>query len=316
MVLAAAALAGGACSAGAPSPAPGTAATTVRLTTGIPGASFHPLGAGLAVGYERALAPMRVEVQESPGSVRNVQALQRGSADIGFAFADVTYVAYVGQLLADPTPHDRLRGVAVLQLTPLHVLVRKGLRVKDIRDLWGKRIGSGPPGSGTAFTSGILMQAFGVGAGDVAAEPLPFNEASQRLVDGTLDAAFVSAGYPSEAVDIATRAGAQMLTVQGPTISALRTAYPFLRLTFIPAHTYPGHSEPVATVGVDSLLLCRADLDEELVYQLTKALFDMLPELSTDLSSLQLMDIDRAPATPIPLHRGAARYYRERELRR
>jgi TRAP transporter TAXI family solute receptor len=314
--LAAASLALAGCGADTAGPAPAAPAVTVRLTSGIPGASFHPLGESLADGYERALAPMRVEVQESPGSVRNVQSMQRGSADVGFAFADVTYVAYVGQLAEDPTPYEHLRGVAVLQLTPLHVLVRPGLRVRDIGDLRGRRVGIGPPGSGTAFTSGILMRAFGVGTGDVAAETLPFNDASRRLVAGTLDAAFVSAGYPSEAVEIATRAGARMLTVQGPTVSALRTAYPFLRLTFIPADTYPGHGTAVATIGVDSLLLCRDDLDEELVYQLTRAFFDMLPELSTDLSSLQLMDVDRASATPIPLHRGAARYYRERELRR
>jgi uncharacterized protein len=72
----------------------------------------------------------------------------------------------------------------------------------------------------------------------------------------------------------------------------------------------------VPTVGVDSLLLCRADLSEDLVYRLTAAFFDVLPTLSTELESLQLMDVARASATPIPLHRGAARYYRERELTR
>jgi TRAP transporter TAXI family solute receptor len=296
-------------------PAP-TLPVTVRLTSGIPGATFHPLGERLAHGYGRVLPAITVQTQESPGSVRNVRALQGGTADLGFAFADVTYVAFVGQLAEDPRPFDRLRGLAVLQLTPLHLLARPGLDVRTIRDLRGRRVGTGPPGSGTALTSDILMRGSGLAPAAITAEALPFNDAARRLVAGTLDAAFVSAGYPSESVQIATRAGARIVAVEGDDVTRLRAEYPFLRLTFVPGGTYPGHPLPVPTVGVDSLLLCRADLDEELVYRLTAAFFEVLPTLSTELESLQLMDVARASATPIPLHRGAARYYRERELTR
>lgn len=290
--------------------------TPVRLTSGLPGASFHPLGAGLAEGYTRVLPSVAIEVQESPGSVRNVQALQRGTADIGFAFADVTYVAYVGRLSDEPRPFDQLRGIAVMQLTPLHLLVRPGLAVRTIGGLRGLRVGTGPPGSGTELTAGILMRAFGIPPNEVKAETLPFNEASRRLVAATLDAAFVSAGYPSQSVEIATRAGATLVAVVGPNISRLRSEYPFLRLTFVPGGTYPGHPGSVPTIGVDSLLICRAGLDEDLVYDLTKAFFEVLPALSSEVESLKLMNIGRASTTPIPLHRGAARYYRERELTR
>lgn len=305
----------GACGVPA-APAPAPVPPPVRLTSGIPGATFHPLGERLAAGYRRVLPALVVEVQESPGSVRNVRALQGGTADLGFAFADVTYVAFVGRLAEEPRPFDQLRGVAVLQLTPLHLIARAGLEVRSIADLRGKRVGTGPPGSGTALTSDILMRGYGVGPDQVAVEALPFNDAARRLVAGTLDAAFVSAGDPSESVQIATRAGARMVGIDGDPVTRLRTEYPFLRLTFVPGGTYPGHPNPVPTVGVDSLLLCRADLDEDLVYRLTAAFFDVLPTLSTELESLQLMDVARASATPIPLHRGAARYYRERELTR
>ena len=315
VVLIAAALATIGCGT-APAAAPRAERQTVTLTSGIPGATFHPMGERLAAGYRRVLPAITVNVQESPGSVRNVRSLQGGAADLGFAFADVTYVAFVGRLSEDPRPFDKLRGVAVLQLTPLHLLARPGLEVRSIRDLRGRRVGTGPPGSGTALTSDILLRGFGVPPTAISAEALPFNDAARRLVDGTLDAAFVSAGYPSESVQIATRAGATLVPVEGDEVTRLRTEYPFLRLTFVPGATYPGHPVPVPTVGVDSLLLCRADLDEDLVYRLTSAFFDVLPTLSTELESLQLMDVARASATPIPLHRGAARYYRERELTR
>jgi TRAP transporter TAXI family solute receptor len=262
------------------------------------------------------LPSITVEVQESPGSVRNLHALHGGTADIGFAFADVAYMAYVGRLAEDPTPFDRLRGIAVLQVTPLHVLVRSGLTVTSIRDLRGHRVGMGPPGSGTALTSELLMRAFGIQSHEIRAETLSSNEAAVRLAAGTLDAAFVNADYPSASVEMATGAGARLLAVDGPDVARLRSDYPFLRFTFIPGATYPSQGFAIPTIGFDSLLICRADLDEELVYRLTKAFFELLPLLSTERVSLQHMDANRAPATPVPLHRGAARYYRERELTR
>jgi TRAP transporter TAXI family solute receptor len=289
--------------------------TRVRLTSGLPGAGFYPLGAGLAQGYT-GLTDVQVDVYESPGSVRNVQALQRGDADVGLAFADVAYMAYVGRLAEEPVPFDRLRGIAVLQLTPLHLLVRPGAGITRIEDLRGRRVGTGPPGSGTALTSQLLMRAFGILPEQTAAETLPFNEAAERLVAGTLDAAFVNGDYPAASVTLAARAGATLLAVEGQNVSRLRQEYPFLRLTFIPGGTYPAHDEHVPTIGVDTLLVCRAELEERIVYQLTKALFEVLPQLSTERTALRSMDVGRAPATPIPLHRGAARYYRERELTR
>jgi TRAP transporter TAXI family solute receptor len=225
-------------------------------------------------------------------------------------------MAYVGQLAEDSTRLDRLRGIAVLQLTPVQVVVRSDSGIKAIQHLRGRRVATGPPGSGTALTSELLMRAFGIQPHQVEIETLPFNEATRRLVAGTLDATFVSAGYPSEAVELAARAGARLLAVDGAGVMRLRNEYPFLRFTFVPGGTYPGHRDAIPTIGVDTLLLCRSDLNEDLVYELTKAFFEVLPQLSTERTSLQLMDVDRASATPIPLHRGAARYYRERELTR
>lgn len=290
--------------------------THVRLTSGIPGAGFHPLGAALQDGYARALPSVVVDIQESPGAVRNLQALQNGSADVGFAFADVAYMAYTGRLDEEPRPFDRLRGIAVLQLTPLHLLVRREAPIASVEQLRGHRVALGPLGSGTALTSSIVVRAFGIELTDLVVERLPFNDAAQRLIDGAIDAAFVDAAYPAASVVRATRAGARILPVEGPAVARLRADYPFLRLTFIPGRTYPGHPHQLPTIGIDSLLVCRADLSDELVYTLTKALFEILPTISAERTWLQEMDVAQAPATPIPLHNGARRYYRERELTR
>lgn len=298
------------------SPAREPSTEVVRLTSGMPGAGFHPLGEALARAFAKLAPDITVTVLESPGAVQNVQALQAGDADVGFAFADVTYLAHRGAMEHQRAPFDRLRGIAVLQLTPLHLVGRPGLAIRTIADLKGRRVGMGPPGSGTAITSGIVLDAFDVSAAEMATEYLPFSEAGERLVAGTLDAAFVNAGYRAESVARATRAGGALIPVDGPALSGLRSEYPFLRFTFIPGGTYAHHPTAVRTVGVDTLVVCREGLSDDLVYVLTKALFEALPEVSSEHVSLHRMEMDQAPATPIRLHDGAARYYRERELTR
>jgi TRAP transporter TAXI family solute receptor len=290
--------------------------TIVRLTSGTPGAGFHPLGEGLARAFDRRVRAIRLDVQESPGAVRNLQALQLGTADIGFAFADVAYMAYVGKLAETSQPFDRLRGIAVLQLTPLHLVAREDAGVDSIHDLRGRRVGIGPAGSGTALTSAIVLNTFGIDPDEVAAVPVSFSDVARLLETRALDAAFVNAGYPAESIARATAVGARLLPVDGAAINSLRAEYPFFRETFIPAGTYPGQTTAVRTIGVDNLLLCRADLPESLVYDLTRAFFEILPDLSSERISLRMMDLANAPATPVPLHDGAARYYRELELTR
>jgi TRAP transporter TAXI family solute receptor len=105
------------------------------------------------------------------------------------------------------------------------------------------------------------------------------------------------------------KAGVRLLDIDGPIVEEMRTEYPYLKRTLIPAGTYPNQPEPVRTIGIDIALVCRADLDEDLVYSLLEAFFATRPAMTPP-------NLDRAPATPVPLHPGAARYYRQQELAR
>jgi TRAP transporter TAXI family solute receptor len=285
----------------------------VRVMSGPTGGGFYPLGEGLAAAFGRLLPEVTFEHHPSTGAVSNAELIQAGNADVGFVFADVAYVAYVGRLERKQV-FDRLRGIAVLELTPLHLVVRPG--ITSVRDLRGRRVAVGPPGSGTALTAEIVLRAFDIKLSDIHTEALQFDVAARRLVAGHLDAMFDTAIYPAEAVRMAASAGARLMPLTGSPIDKLRHEYPFFRAAVIPRDAYPGVTGAVHTIGVDSLLVCRRDMDEELVYQLTRRFFDALPMLSSSRNALRLMDLDQAPATPIPLHDGAARYYRERELLR
>lgn len=298
---------------GVPGQAP--ARPVVRLTTGLPGGAFNPLGIALVDAFRRAIPDWRFEIAASGGAIDNIHALQQRDADLGLAFADVSYMAFTGQD-GRRDPFDQLRGVAVLHVTPVHLIVGSSLGVPSIERLKGRRIALGPAGSGTAVTAELLLNAFGLSRADVHGEFMPFLDAAKAVVRGEIDGAFVNAGYPAESVRLATASGAHLLEIAGPAVERLRLAYPFLKVARIPAGTYPLHVRDVHTVSVDAVLLCRADYDEAVVYRLTRGFFDALPALASQLHMLRSMDLDRVAATPIPLHPGAARYYREREIAR
>jgi hypothetical protein len=293
-------------------PEPAPARRVLRFTTGTPGARFHPLGQALAGAYAAALPALDMVVLDSAGSVANVNALQRGEADLGLSYADVAYMAYVGRLGEGQPAFGDLRGITVLELAPVHLVVREGSGITDPSQLRTRRVAVGPTGSGSALTAQIVLRSLGIDATAVSVEALPYNEAAARLAAGTIDAFFVTGSDPVESVSVATRAGARILSLQGAAIDQLRHDYPFFRPTVIRRGTYPGHGQSIPTIGVDNLLVCRRGLDEALAHDLTKQLFAQLPSLLI----LGAMDLEQAPATPIPLHEGAARYYRERELSR
>jgi TRAP transporter TAXI family solute receptor len=287
----------------------------VRLSSGPLGGGFFPLGEQVAGALGALMPDVEIETIASSGAVSNIEAVQRGDADLGFTFADVAYIAFSGQLDDNPVPFDRLRGIAVLQLTPISLVARADAPIKTPADLRGRRVAIGPFGSGTALTANLILHAFGLDPPAVHVETISFQDAATRVLNGTLDAMFDNAISQSDSLKRVTEGGARPVPIEGPPVDRLRRDYPFLKVTVIPREMYPTRDRAVHTIGVDGLLICRRDLDEGLVYELTKQLFRSLQSLSTS-GALGLMDLDQAPATPIPLHDGAARYYRERELSR
>ncbi len=306
--------AAGACACATPAPVP-VPMTRLRLSTGQQGGGFSPLGEQLAIALTGTISGVEVETVQSSGAVSNVEALQAGTADLGLTFSDVAYIAYSGQLTPTSKPFERLRAIAVLQVTPVALVVRAGLSVRGLGDLRGRRVGIGPSGSGTVLTATLILGAYGLDASTVHMETIGFQESATRLLDGSLDAMFDNAINQSDSLRRAIDSGARLVQIEGVAVDNLRREYPFLKLTVISPAMYPGIATAVHTIGIDGVLICRSDLDARLVYQLTKQLFASLEGLS-ERGVLRSMDIDQALATPIPLHDGAARYYRERELSR
>jgi uncharacterized protein len=256
--------------------------------------------------------PDVVIAQTVSGGPAVLEGLRERSVDVGMVMADAAYLAYTGQLERDVAPFEHLRGVAVVGLSVIHLIVGKAVHAKSISDLRNLRVGVGAKRSASAVTVDRLLHAFGLSLGDVRAVSVGSTEAADLLAKGQLDAAFIAIDIdPPEASGlIATKAGRTVIEIEGPPVELLRLQYPFLVKTLIPAETYPNQHSPIRTVGVDVLLACRADLDDDLVYRFMEAYFAVLARTSPTI------DFDRAAAMTIPLHPGAARYYRQRELSR
>jgi hypothetical protein len=264
----------------------------------------------------RAMPGVQVESLNSAAGVTNLLMLQRHEVDAASTYADIAYLASVGQLPDVAGPFGQLRAIAALPIRELQLVVAPRSSIQSIRDLRGRRVSLGPPGTGVAITAGLLLSAFGIGPGDIRAEHLAFDEAVRPVMNGEIDAAFWGGRFPNPNIATVTGRGARILHVVGPEIEHFRVEYPFLRATIIPEGTYPGVDRAVHTVGVDGILVCRADLDERLVYNLTKAFFQAVTVAGRDVRMLRGFNMSRAAATPLPLHPGAARYYREMEMRR
>ncbi|HEY3885106.1 MAG TPA: TAXI family TRAP transporter solute-binding subunit [Vicinamibacterales bacterium] len=288
----------------------------VRLLTALPGGGFRPLAEDLVAVYRRSLPDVSFETAPGLSAEASLESIQQGGADLSFAFADQAYVAFVGRPRVGITPDDRLRAIANLGVIPLQFVVRKGAKISSIRDLRGARVGVGPPGSGNELTVEMLLGAYGLSLSSIKTVHVSLTDGSRGVASGAIDAMFTGAFYPAAGITLAANAGARLLPLSGPPIDQLRRNYPFFKTARLPKTAYPGMNEDIVTIGVDSLLVCRRDLNEQLVYELTRTFFDALPTLSSARTALRFMDVDQAAAASIPLHDGAARYYRERELRR
>ena len=262
------------------------------------------LTATLAKAFSTALPDVDVKfVDRDRGDF--VTAVQQGDVDVTILFADTAYLAFVGQL--GGAPYDRLRGIATLNPNPLYIVVRRGAGIRELKDLQGRRVGVGRAGASTAVSARAVLDTFAL---QVELSNAAVPEALAALSAGELDALFVGGVSAADQVRTAVAANGEVLALSPDTIGRLQRQYPFLRGMVVPRDLSPRSSG--LTIGLDGLLVCRSGLDADIVYGVTKAFFQALPELSAfDTPPLHQMNPEDASATPIPLHEGAARYYRE-----
>ena len=253
--------------------------------------------------------------QSSNGSVANVNAIDAGELESGFVQSDVAYWAYAGTgIFEDQGKVENLRAIANLYPESIHIVARRDAGIATVRDLAGKRVSLDEPGSGTLVDARIILEAFGLSEEDLEASYIKSSPAVSMIGDNQLDAFFIVAGYPTASVvELASGAGADLVPIDGPEVEALLASHQFFAKDLIPAGTYEGIGA-TPTISVGAQWVVGAEVDEELVYGITKALWHENARMLLDDGHAKGHTITLETALDgiaIPLHPGAERYYRE-----
>ncbi|OYV40504.1 MAG: C4-dicarboxylate ABC transporter [Thiomonas sp. 20-64-5] len=289
------------------------AAEYITIVTGGTSGVYYPLGVALSQIYAKAIPSAKSSVQATKGSVENLNLLEAGRAELGFSLGDALSDAWKGEADAGfKAPLKRLRTMAAIYSNYVQIVARADAGIKTLADLKGKSISVGAPKSGTELNARALFNAAGLSYKDFSkVEYLPFGESVELMKNRQLDATLQSAGLGVASLrDLA--ASQKIVVVPVPADIIAKVGDPAYQIGIIPAGTYEGQTEAVPTARIQNFLVTREGLSEERVYQMTKAMFTNLPELAAAHAAAKGISLKDAPLhAPVPLHPGAAKFYRE-----
>jgi TRAP transporter TAXI family solute receptor len=287
-----------------------------RIGTGGTGGTYYPVGGLIA----NAISNDKISLSAvaTNGSVANVNAIVGGSLESGFSQADVATWAYTGTGIYEGKPKvEELRAIANLYPESVHVVVRKGLNLKSLADLKGKRVSLDEPGSGTLVNAKAILAAYGITERDIKPEYLKPQQAAEKLKDGSVDAFFSTVGYPQGAIaELAATTGIELLPISGAESEKLRQQYKFFAKDMIPDGAYKD-VKGVETISVGAQWVTSSKQDNDLLYEITKALWSDKTRQALDTGHAKGKVIRKETALNglgIPLHAGAEKFYKEAGL--
>jgi len=286
-------------------------------TGGVTGV-YYPTGGAICrlVNKSRKEHGIRCAVESTGGSVYNINTIKAGELEFGVAQSDWQYHAFNGtSKFEGDAAFPNIRAVMSVHPEPFTLIVRGDSGISSFEDLAGKRVNVGNPGSGQRATMEVVMAAFGIGMDDLAlATEYKGSEMAKQLCDGNIDAMIYTIGHPAAAIkEATTTCDAQLVSVTGAPIDKLVAENPFYRVATIPGGMYKGTDGDTTTFGVGATFVTSADVPEETVYVVAKAVMENID----DFKGLHPAFANLDPAQMVkdglsaPLHDGAARAYKE-----
>ena len=291
------------------------APTFINILTGGTSGVYYPIGVGISQLYSKGIDGAKTSVQATKASVENLNLLQSGRGELGFALGDSVADGWNGVEEAGfKAPLKKLRAIGGSYPNYIQIVASKESGIKTLADLKGKSISVGAPKSGTELNARAILKAAGLSYEDMGkVEYLPFAESVELIKNRQLDATLQSAGLGVASIrDLASSLPITVVAV--PATVAETLGAPYVVAT-IPAGTYDGQTTDVSTVAVSNFLITHDGVSDEVAYQMTKQLFENLDTLVASHQAASQIDIANAlEGMPIPLHPGAERYYREQGL--
>lgn len=305
----------------------------LRIGTGSTGATYFPVGGLIASAVSHPIGSLSCErggscgtpglivvTQSTQGSVENVAAVATGALETALTQADIAYFAYFGKsIFAGEGELKNLRAIANLFPEKVHIVVRRDSGITTVAGLKGKRVNMGEPGSGTLVGARVILSAYGLSEKEVK----PFNHnvsrASDLLRASEIDAYFMVGGVPINAISVLADDNlVGLLPIEAKVAERIRKEHPFYSPSVIEEDTYR-HVAAVPTLSVGAQWVTRAEMDDEVVYGLTRALWHENSRRILDSGHPQGKHIEFRRALDgvvIPVHPGALRYYEQKGLNR
>jgi len=283
----------------------------INIGTGSVGGTYYPVGSAMSTIWNRELPNMRASVQSTGGTRANIDLLARGEIEVGFTDG-LYYPAFNGLHMFEGNPQPFLRAMVPLYPEPINLVVAEGSGITSIRDLRGRRVVIGPVGSGTEVTARAFLGALGICPdNDIIPQQLSMAEAASALADRVVDAAFMMGAIGMAAVMETTTMGTgRIIPIEDDLVALLNEVLPYYSAFTIPGGLYPGHSYDIPTSATWNILSVHQDVDADLVYAMTRALFENAEELVNVAAVMSYMQKDALHVVEIPLHPGAERFFR------
>lgn len=287
--------------------------TFISIGTGGTGGVYYPYGGGLADIWTKHAPGVKAVAEVTGASVENVKLAHKGETTIGLIMGDVAYQAYHAQGSFKGKPQNIL-AMAAMYPNVLHVVTLKGSGIKNVTDFKGKRISIGAPGSGTAYMAELALTAVNVPLDSFDARRMSFIETANALRDGAIDAGvWVVAAGASSIMDLAFTHDIEIVPFTPEQQKAVTDAHGFYASWDLAGGAYRGVDQPVPTISVWNVIVAQASQPDELVYNLTKVLYQHNPDMQKIHPFAKYTTPENAVTkSPIPLHPGAIKYLKEK----
>jgi TRAP transporter TAXI family solute receptor len=288
--------------------------TFISIGTGGTGGAFYPYGGGLAEIWSNHVPGVKALAEVTAASVENVRLAHKGETVIGEIMGDVAFQAFHGQGKFKSKGPQKILAMAVMYPAILQVVTLKGSSVNSLDQLRKKIVSIGAPGSGTAFMSELVLNALDISLEQIKIRRLSFVENANALKDRTIHVGLWCVAPPTSSImDLSTTHDIKMIPFSPEEQAKVCRAYPFYSAYELPAGLYRTIEKAVATVSVWNVVVCNSDLEIDLVYQLTKVLFEHNEYMKQVHPYARYTTMKNTVSfCPIPLHPGAVKYLREK----
>lgn len=284
----------------------------MSILTGGTGGTYFPLGGAFANIVSDATG-IDTNAETTGASAENMQSLKDGKGEIAFTQTDIASYATEGKLMFEGNAVENIQAIGTLYPETIQIVTTEKSGITSVEDLKGKKVSIGAPGSGTAANAEQILEIYGITLEDIQKQDLSFDESVNGIKDGNIDAAFVTAGTPTGAVEeLSATETVVIVPVEAAKAEELIAKYPYYTKDEVPAGTYK-LANAVPTVAVQAMLVVSKDLSEDLVYDITKSIFENLDQV-THAKAKQISADKALNGVGIDVHPGAQKYFDEQGI--